>query len=153
MKIELTDSYDHDYCNDNLELVLKQEEIKEENVKKISGLPSLLDHSYSLPSDKEGLKPIKKSKSPVKQVDMDLIHGLEHYIDPIKSRARNVRPKNIKKSITNSDKVDSFNRNLQLSLKVSVSEYKILVQSNENCDRSVDPLPTRKLQSSASYKR
>lgn len=149
VKIEITDSYDHDYCNDNLDLVLKQEEIKEENVcdveLEVSGLldqSSLIDHSYSLASEKEGLKPLKKSKSPVKQAHNNLIYGLgPHYLDPIKSRARSVRPKIIEKLSSNPDKVGSFNENFSC-LKVPVLEYKNLVQSNENCDRSVNPFFT-----------
>lgn len=160
VKIEITDSYDHDYCNDNLDLVLKQEEIKEENVcdveLEVSGLldqSSLIDHSYSLGSEKEGLKPIKKSKSPVKQAYNHLVYGLgPHYLEPIKSKARSVRPKIIEKLSSNPDKVGGLNGNFSC-LKVPVLEYKIFGQSNENCDRSVNTLLTRKLQSSPAYKR
>ncbi|XP_066247626.1 uncharacterized protein D12 [Euwallacea similis] len=103
VKIEITDSYDHDYCNDTINF-LKQKpsdhfkrEITELEVSN-QGDICLLDHSYSITSDKECQTSPKKNKSPVKQAYNELIYGLgPHYLDPVRCRARSVRPKIIEK--------------------------------------------------------
>lgn len=120
IKNEPTTSYEHDYCYDNV--TIKQEAldiiddytIMEECDAKVLNQAvqhekincSIRDHAYNLPADKEGLKSHRKHKSPVKQAYNELIYGLgPHYLDPVRSRARSVRPKVIEKVNTTPEKV------------------------------------------------